>query len=188
LSISILIMFDTLLLRQSLHCNTPLHFTTLHSTTLHNTYRPFTSSHLPFTALSFSFTHLHFLSFYMSHHITSYHIPSLDTVQISFSKLFPKKVNPFIALKKKPLTISLHFLFKYHFLLYILRFLFFFSDNIMADVASKQQMTALFLSTIFTRIRRHTELTKPDGKPVLCQRTFSSISHAVSSTQLNSTV
>ena len=61
----------------------------------------------------------------------------------------------------------------------ILRFLFFFSDNIMADVASKQQMTALFLSTTVTRTSRHTELTKktdkPDGKPVLCQRTFSSV-------------
>jgi hypothetical protein len=52
------------------------------------------------------------------------------------------------------------FLFKYHFLLHILRFLFFFSDNIMADVASKQQTTALFLSTIVTRTRRHIELTK----------------------------
>jgi len=31
---------------------------------------------------------------------------------------------------------------------------------IMADVASKQQTTALFLSTIVTRTRRHTELTK----------------------------
>jgi hypothetical protein len=70
------------------------------------------------------------------------------------------------------------FLFKYRFLLHILRFLFFFSDNIMADVARKQQRTALFLSTIITRTRRHTELAerkteKPDGKPVLCQRTFS---------------
>ena len=52
------------------------------------------------------------------------------------------------------------FLFKYHFLLHILRFLFFFLDNIMADVASKQQTTALFLSTTVTRTRRHTELTK----------------------------
>jgi hypothetical protein len=52
------------------------------------------------------------------------------------------------------------FLFKYHFLLHILRFLFFFSDNIMDDVASKQQTTALFLSTVVTRTRRHTELTK----------------------------
>ena len=52
------------------------------------------------------------------------------------------------------------FLFKYHFLLHILRSLFLFSDNIMADVASKQQTTALFLSTLVTRTRRHTELTK----------------------------
>jgi len=44
-----------------------------------------------------------------------------------------------------------------------LRFLFFFSDNIMADVASKQQTTALFLSTIVTRTRRHTELTNLMG-------------------------
>jgi hypothetical protein len=51
------------------------------------------------------------------------------------------------------------FLFKYHFLLHILRFLFSFSDNIMVDVASKQQTTALFLSTTVTRTRRHTELT-----------------------------
>ena len=36
------------------------------------------------------------------------------------------------------------FLFKYHFLLHILLFLFFFSDNIMADAASKQQTAALF--------------------------------------------
>jgi len=75
------------------------------------------------------------------------------------------------------------FPFKYHFLLHILRFLFFFSDNIMTGVASKQQTTALFLSTIVTRTRRHTELTKktdkPDGKPVLCQRTFSSVFRAV---------
>jgi len=52
------------------------------------------------------------------------------------------------------------FLFKYHFLLHILRFLFFFSDNIMTYVATKQQTTALFLSTTVTRTRRHTELTK----------------------------
>jgi hypothetical protein len=66
---------------------------------------------------------------------------------------------------------------------HVLRFLFFFSDNIVADVGSKQQTTALFLSTIIIRTRRHTELTKksdkPDGKPVLCQRTFNSIFRAV---------
>jgi len=74
------------------------------------------------------------------------------------------------------------FFFKYHFLLHI--FLFFFSDNVMAEVASKQQTTVLFLSTTVTRTRRHTELTrktdKPDRKPVLCQRTFSSIFRIVS--------
>jgi hypothetical protein len=73
------------------------------------------------------------------------------------------------------------FLFKYHFLLHILRFLFFFSD-ILADVTSQQQTTALFLSTIVTRGRRHRtdkKTEKPDGKPVLCQRTFSSVFPAV---------
>jgi hypothetical protein len=61
--------------------------------------------------------------------------------------------------------------------------IFFFSYNIMADVASKQRTTALFLSAIVTRTRRHIELTKktdkPDGKPALCQRTFSSVFRAV---------
>ena len=52
------------------------------------------------------------------------------------------------------------FLFKYNFLLQILRFLFSFTDNIMADVTSKQQTTALFLSTIVTRTGRYAELTK----------------------------
>jgi hypothetical protein len=75
------------------------------------------------------------------------------------------------------------FLFNYHFLLHILRFLFSFSDNIMADVASKQQTTALFLSTIVTCTRRRTELTKKtdkrDGKLVMCQRTFISVFRAI---------
>jgi hypothetical protein len=56
------------------------------------------------------------------------------------------------------------FLFKYNFLLHILRFIFFFSDNIMADVASKQQTTALFLSTIGTCTRKHTELREKKGQ------------------------
>jgi hypothetical protein len=54
----------------------------------------------------------------------------------------------------------------------------------MADVASKQHTTALILSTIVIRTRRQRELTKkntdkPDGKPVLCQRIFSSVFRAV---------
>jgi hypothetical protein len=68
------------------------------------------------------------------------------------------------------------FLFKHHFLLHVLRFLFLFSDNIMPDVASKQQTKALFLSITDTLTRRH---HKPDGKPVLYKRTFSSVFHAV---------
>jgi len=44
---------------------------------------------------------------------------------------------------------------------------FFFSDNIMTDVASKQQTTALFLSTIVTRTRRHTELTKKNRQNLM---------------------
>ena len=53
------------------------------------------------------------------------------------------------------------FLFKYRFLLHILLFLFFFSDNVMADVASKQQTDSLFfLSTIVTLTRRDKKLTK----------------------------
>ena len=47
------------------------------------------------------------------------------------------------------------FLFKCHFLLHISHFIFFFPDNITADVASKQQTTALFLSTIVTHKKKH---------------------------------
>ena len=71
-------------------------------------------------------------------------------------------------------------------------FFFFFSDDITVDVASRQQKTDLFLSTIVTRTRRHTELTqktdKPGGKPVVCQRTFISVFRAVFFTQLKCTV
>jgi len=46
------------------------------------------------------------------------------------------------------------------FLFHNLGFLFSFSDNIMANLVTKQQTTALFLSKIVTRTRRHTELPK----------------------------
>jgi len=42
----------------------------------------------------------------------------------------------------------------------------------MADVANKQQTTALFLSTIVTHTRRHTELTNLMGK-LCCAREHS---------------
>jgi hypothetical protein len=64
-------------------------------------------------------------------------------------------------------------------------------DNITADVASKQQTTALFLSITEKKKKIHIELTKetdkPNGKPVLCQRTFSSV-FAQIVTQLDCTV
>ena len=47
LSINLLIMFGTLLLRPSLHCNTPLHFTQLHFTTLIETSFPIIYTSLP---------------------------------------------------------------------------------------------------------------------------------------------
>jgi len=53
----------------------------------------------------------------------------------------------------------------------------------MAELASKLHTTPFYISTIVTRTGRHTELTKkagkPDGKTVLCQRTFSSVFRAV---------
>jgi hypothetical protein len=66
LSISLLIMSDTLLLvlRPLLHCNAPLHFTTLHPTTLHYTSPHFTTLH--YTSPNYTSLHLstlHFLSF-----------------------------------------------------------------------------------------------------------------------------
>ena len=51
-------------------------------------------------------------------------------------------------------------------------FSFLFSDNIMADVASKQQTTALFLSITVTSTRRHTELTNLMGN-LCCAREHS---------------
>jgi hypothetical protein len=118
LSISLLIMFDALLLRPSLHCNTPLHFTTLHQTTLHYTslhftQLHFTSSRLHFTTLSFSITHLHFLSFYFtSHHITTH---STDLIP----KLISKIINPFTALKNfLPFQFTSLFILFYLFVYY----------------------------------------------------------------------
>jgi len=65
----------------------------------------------------------------------------------------------------------------------------------MTDVASKQQTTALFLSTKVTRTRRQPELTtttkktdKPDGKPVLCQKKINFSFSCSFFAQLNCTV
>ena len=73
MSISLLIMFDTLLLRPSLHCNTPLHFTTLryaspnytslHLSTLHFLSFTLHCPFIPFHTLSYPFIPFHTLSY-----------------------------------------------------------------------------------------------------------------------------
>jgi hypothetical protein len=72
----------------------------------------------------------------------SHSFPSLpaDTTMESSQGTPPSKIN------KREATLV--FIESYRSL--ALRFLFYFSDNIMADVASKQQTTALFLSTTVT--------------------------------------
>ena len=45
----------------------------------------------------------------------------------------------------------------------------------MADVASKQQTTAFFFIHHNHTHKKTHRTDKPDGKPVLCQRTFSSV-------------
>ena len=103
LSISLLIMFDTLLLRQSLHCNTSLHFTQLHFTTLIDTSLPLIYTSLP--------SHLT-LHIYISYRSISSHITKLDSTVLIF-KPISKIMNPFTALKNFSTFhfTSLHFLF-----------------------------------------------------------------------------
>ena len=93
-------MFDTLLLRPSLHCNTPLHFTTLHPTTLHDTPVHFTTLHHTspnYTSLYFAtlyhtspqFTQLHFTTLrYTSSHFTQLHFTTLRQTSPHFTQLY----------------------------------------------------------------------------------------------------
>ena len=113
LSISLLIMFDTLLLRPSLHCNTPLHFTTLHPTTLHYTLLHFTQLHfttlidssLPLICTSLPFRLA--LRIYICYRSISLYITSTDLIP----KIISKKVNPFTALKNfSPFPFTLLFI------------------------------------------------------------------------------
>jgi hypothetical protein len=87
LSISLLIMFDTLLLRPSLHCNTPLHFTTIHPTTLHYTSLHFTTVH-PTTLhhTSPQFTQLHFTTLHhISPNYTSLHFTTIHPTTLYYT-------------------------------------------------------------------------------------------------------
>ena len=82
------------------------------------------------------------------------------------------------------MNIAWYIPFQIPLLLHILRFLFFFSDNIMADVASKQNDSLVFIHHSHTYKKTHRtdkkkKPDKPDGKPVLCQRTFNSVFRAV---------
>jgi hypothetical protein len=121
LSVRLLIMFDTLFLRPSLHCNTSLNFTTLHPTTLHYTHRHFTSPHLHFTSLSFGLTHSHFLSFsFTSHHQTrhsTFHISKrISKLMNLFTSLKNLSPFPFTSLHSTSLHFTFHFLFYLTFL------------------------------------------------------------------------
>jgi len=86
LSISLLIMFDTLLLRPSLHCNTPLHFTTLHPSTLHFATLHHTSPN--YTSLHFATLH-HTSPNYTSIHFTTLHPTTLLYTSLHFTTLHP---------------------------------------------------------------------------------------------------
>ena len=105
--------------------------------------------------------------------------PTVCSVYLPTPRWHHLKAHPFLAIHSADEHRMIYSFSKYHFLLRILRFLFFFSDNIMADVASKQQRTALFcIHHSHTHKKTHTtdkKTDKPDGKPVLCQRTFSSV-------------
>jgi hypothetical protein len=78
--LSISFLFDGLLLRPSLHCNTSLHFTTLHPTTLHHTSPNYTSLH--FTTLhptTLHYTSLHFTTLHPTYiiHVKDFSLPEL---------------------------------------------------------------------------------------------------------------
>jgi hypothetical protein len=86
--------------------------------------------------------------------------PTVSSVYLPTPRWHNRKAHPFLTIHSADEHRMIDSFTNTTFLLHILLFLFLFSDNIMADVTSKQQTTALFLSTIVTRTRRHTELTK----------------------------
>ena len=92
LSISLLIMFDSLLLRPSLHCNTSLHFTTLHPTTLH-------------------YTSLHFTTLCYTSHFTQLHFSTLQYTSLPFTTLHPTTLHYTLSTLHF-LSFTLHYPFK----------------------------------------------------------------------------
>jgi hypothetical protein len=70
--------------------------------------------------------------------------PTFSSVYLPTPRWHHLKSHPFLAIHSADEHRMIYSFSKYYFLLHILRFLFFFSDNIMADVTSKQQMTAFY--------------------------------------------
>jgi hypothetical protein len=82
------------------------------------------------------------------------------------------------------------FLFKCHFLLHIWRFLFFFRITLWPIWLANSKRQPCFIHHSHTHKKTHRTNKKkktdtPAGKPVLCQRTFSSVFRAVFFTQFN---
>jgi hypothetical protein len=152
LSISLLIMFDTSLPRPSLHCSTPLHFTTLHLTTLHYTSLHFTS--LIYTSLPFHLALRIYISYgsislyITSHYITSRHITRHSTDLIP--KIISKIIKYFTALKNfSPFHFtSLHFTF------YFILFIYLFTR----PINHTHHFTFLFLTTTYSPSPHFTSL------------------------------
>ena len=83
--------------------------------------------------------------------------PTISSVYLPTPRWYHLKTHPFLTIHSAD---EHHMIYSFSNTTSYSTFYAFFSDNIMADVASKQQTTALFLSTIVTRTRRLTELTK----------------------------
>ena len=83
--------------------------------------------------------------------------PTISSVYLPTPRWDHLKTHPFLTIHSAD---EHHMIYSFSDTTSYSTFYAFFSDNITADVVSKQQTTALFLSTIVTRTRRHTELTK----------------------------
>ena len=118
LSISLLIMFDTLLLRPLLHRNTSLHFTVLHPNTLHYTSHKYTSLH--FTTLHPTTLH-HTSPNYTSLHSTTLHPTTLHHTYRHFTQLHFTTLHPTTLHHTSSNYTSLH-LSTLHFLSFTLHY------------------------------------------------------------------
>ena len=97
------------MLRPSLHCNTPLHFTTLHYTSPHFTTLHHSSLH--FTTLHYTslhFTTLHYTSpHFTTVHYTSLHFTTLHHSSLHFTTL--RCTSPHFTILRYTLHFTLHY-------------------------------------------------------------------------------